>query len=69
MPLDLKILRQWADRQKSLVDAARQLGMKPPNLCRLLSNVQIDVRLSTLEHLADVIGVEPAEMICREKIF
>lgn len=68
MPLDLKILRKWVASQSSTAEAARMLGMQRPNLIRLMSGDNDDVRLSTLEHIADVIGVDAAELIRRAKI-
>lgn len=69
MPLNLKIIRQWVDREcDSTADAARRLSMERPNLVRLLSGDNDDVRLSTLEHFADVMGVQPEQLIRRAKI-
>lgn len=68
IPLNLLIIRKWVDGCDSVTDAARRLEMQRPNLQRLLSGDRTDVRLSTLEHLADVIGVEPAELIRRATV-
>ncbi len=65
MPLNLKIIRNWVEYCDSTAEAARRLDMQRPNLIRLLSGENDDVRLSTLEHIADVIGVEPADLIRR----
>jgi len=62
MPLDLKIIRKWVAEQDSTAEAARRLGMQPPNLFRLLSG-NANIRMSTLEHIAGVMRVEPQALI------
>lgn len=68
MPLDLRPLRKWVDAQPSTAEAARLLGMQRQNLGRLLSGDNADIRISTLEHICDVVGVGPTELIRRTKV-
>ncbi len=68
MPLNIKKIRQWVDTCESVTEAADRLEIKPQNLHRMLSGDRADIRLSTLEHLAMVIGVEPGELIRTAKI-
>lgn len=69
MPLNLTKIRQWVDAEcGSTAEAARRLGMQRENLSRLLGGDNADVRLSTLERLADAMQVDPAELIRRAVI-
>jgi transcriptional regulator with XRE-family HTH domain len=68
MPLDLKKIRAWADQCGSISEAARRLGMPQPNLSRILSGDRANVTIDTMEHIADVMGVEAPDLIRRAKI-
>lgn len=70
MPLDLRKIRDWvtADCGDNQAEAARRLDMRPSHLSRLLGGDRDDVRISTLEHLADVMGIDPADLIRRAAI-
>ena len=69
MPLNIKKIRRWIDSEcDSTSDAARRMGIARPNLISLLRGDNADVRLSTLERLADAMGVDPGELIRRAVI-
>ena len=67
MPLNLRKIREWieADCDGNQAEAARRVGMRPQHLGRLLAGGNDDVRLSSLERLADAMRVEPGELIRR----
>jgi transcriptional regulator with XRE-family HTH domain len=47
-------------------DVADRAGLSPTTVNRLCQNHTAQVHLSTLAALADVLGVEPGELIVRE---
>jgi transcriptional regulator with XRE-family HTH domain len=70
MSLNIKIIREWVDRQPNQSEAARMLGMSQGTLSSLLAGNErrCNPRLDTLERFADVLRVEPGELIRRAKI-
>lgn len=56
-------------RVKSGSDLARQLGIPPPSINRILSGQITDPRCSTLMLLADYFEVRMDQLVGREKLF
>ena len=48
-------------------ELARKSGVSPTTVNRMAANLTGQVSLRTLDSLADVLGVEPGELIEREK--
>ena len=64
MPLNLDNLRRAVAKSgKSQSQLAETLGMKQPNVARILSGAHADLKISTIDKLAAALNVRPALLI------
>lgn len=70
MPLNLRIILKWIDDDCDGVqaEAARRVGLSAQRFGQLIAGEKDDIRLSTLEKLANAMRVEPGELIRRARI-